>query len=299
MSSTEIINQFLAFHNFENAWQKVEKNKGCAGIDGETIEKFALQQKTNLLQLRDEVANNTYQPSPYQQILIPKNHDSWRELRIPTVRDRIVQQALLNILNPLIEKHFSDSSFAYRPNISYLDAVKKVAHWRDLGYQWVLNGDIVKYFDNIDHQILLSSVRNWINIPGILCLIKAWLSVGYLTKQGIVISEKGISQGAVISPLLANIYLDEFDKIISASEVKLIRYADDFLILSQSQKSILQIHSEITKIFEQLRLQLHPYKTQITNFSIGFRFLGHGFLEKAIFPLESKNNSKKKIFSAP
>ncbi|MGY6528397.1 MAG: CRISPR-associated endonuclease Cas1 [Cyanobacterium sp.] len=297
MSATDIINEFLDFKNFENAWQKVAKNKGCAGIDGQTISKFASQQETNLQQLRDEVANNDYKPQPYQQVLIPKNQDSWRELRIPTVRDRVVQQALLNVLSPIIEKDFSDCSFAYRPNISYLDAVKQVAHWRDLGYQWVLNADIVKYFDNIDHQILLTLIRNWIDIPGILCLIKAWLSVGCVTKKGLVINEKGVSQGAVISPLLANVYLNEFDRVISASDVKLIRYADDFIVLSLSRERVMASFSEVVQNLDLLGLKLHATKTQVTNFDVGFRFLGHGFLGEAIFPLDSVKEKKKKIQS--
>ena len=295
MSDIDIVDEFLDFNNFETAWQKVAKNKGCAGVDGETIDKFTSREETNLHQLRNEVANNTYQPQPYLQILIPKNDESWRELKIPTVRDRIVQQALLNILSPIIEKDFSDASFAYRPNISYLDAVKQVAHWRDLGYQWVLNADIVKYFDNIDHQILLGVVRNWIDIPGILCLIKGWLCVGCVGKHGLIMTEKGVSQGAVISPLLANIYLNEFDKVISASDVKLVRYADDFLVLSLSRERVMASFSEVRQNLDLLGLKLHPTKTQITNFDVGFRFLGHGFLGEAIFPLDSVKSKKKKL----
>lgn len=253
ISSTAIVNEFLSLNNFQCAWKKVADNQGCAGVDGETISNFASKQTINISNLRDAVANNTYQPLPCQQVLIPKNKD-WRELRIPTVRDRIVQQALLNVLSPFIEQYFSASSFAYRPKISYLDAVQTIAHWRDLGYCWILDADIVKYFDNIERKILLSFLRNWIDIPGILCLIKAWISVGYLTQNGLVTTEKGIPQGAVISPLLANVYLDEFDKIISASDVKLVRYADDFLILSRTQERIIKAISEVTELFARLKL---------------------------------------------
>ncbi len=139
-------------------------------------------------------------------MFIPKKQNSLRELRIPTVRDRIIQQALLNVIVPLIDPHFSEASFAYRPNISYIQAVEKIAFWRDIGYQVVLDGDLVKFFDNLDHQRLLIEVRKFINHSGILYLIKSWITTGILTENGHVLATKGVSQGAVISPLLANIY---------------------------------------------------------------------------------------------
>lgn len=303
----QIIEQFLSLSNFQQAWYKVAEKQGCAGVDGETIEDFSRQQETNLPELRDAVANSTYQPQPCKQILIPKKKGDWRELRVPTVRDRIVQQALLNIFYSITETKFSPASFAYRPNKSYLDAVKKVAAWRDLGYEWVLDGDIVEFFDSIDHQRLLREVRKYLDNPGILCLIKAWISVGTLTNSRLILPEKGIPQGAVISPLLANIYLDQFDWLIAESaDLKLVRYADDFVILSQSQERIIQVREEVAKILQAMNLELHQEKTRITNFESGFRFLGHGFLQKAIFPDDppqeldtSAGNlrDKKKFFS--
>jgi RNA-directed DNA polymerase len=139
-------------------------------------------------------------------------------------------------------------------------------------------------------------------------LIKSWISVGVLTEEGVVLTKKGIPQGAVISPMLANIYLDEFDRVISASDLKLVRYADDFLILSQTQERILSAYSEVSNLLDSMGLMMHTEKTQITNFDRGFRFLGHGFLENAIFPVNvndeklksaieklEKNQGKKKV----
>ncbi len=238
--STAILDEFLRLENFQRAWEKVAENRGCAGGDRESIDKFARNQTINIYQLRDAVANVTYQPFPYKQVIIPKKNGTQRELKIPTVRDRIVQQALLNVLYPLMEEKFSPASFAYRPNLSYINAVEKIAEWRDLGYCWVLDADIVKFFDNIDHHRLLKEVRLHIDNPRILCLIKAWISVGVLTEEGLVLPQKGIPQGAVISPLLANIYLHEFDQLVTATDLKLVRYADDFLILARTQERILQ-----------------------------------------------------------
>lgn len=289
----DLVKQFLSSENFGFAWEKVGKNKGCAGVDGETIADFANNLEANLLSLNQAVTNSSYLPQPYKKVLIPKGKGNYRELKIPTVRDRVVQQALLNILSPLAEKKFSAASFAYRRNLSYINAVEQVAYWRDLGYCWVLNADIEKYFDTIDHTLLLQQVRRYFDKPRILCLIKAWISVGVATQKGIVEIEKGIPQGAVISPLLANLYLNEFDHQMSASEVKLVRYADDLVILAKTQEQIIQALSKVHQILKVLHLTIHPTKAQITNFEKGFRFLGHGFLENAIFPLESAKEASK------
>jgi CRISP-associated protein Cas1 len=310
----DITEEFLDFNNFDRALQKVADNKGCAGIDGETIEVFKRRAIENLRSLRDAVANGTYQPQPYQQVSIPKNRSSatlsersrserdYRSLSIPTVRDRIIQQALLNVLSPRIEPQLSPVSFAYRPQVSYLSAVEAVAQCRDAGYEWVMDADIVKFFDNIDRQILFQKLRQYIEVGGILCLIKNWISGGIVTKQGTIFPERGIPQGAVISPLLANIYLDDFDRQTAEfGDVRLVRYADDFVVMAQSQAEIERAYVEVARLLGELKLELHDRKTQITTFERGVRFLGHGFLGKAIFPIDdvkpksSQGNRKKKV----
>ena len=283
----DIASRFLDINNFQRAWEKVADNRGCAGVDGETIDSFARNQTVNIYQLLNAVANSTYQPLPCKQVIIPKKNGTKRELKIPTVRDRIVQQALLNVLYLLMEEKFSPVSFAYRPNLSYINAVEKIADWRDMGYLWVLDADIVKFFDNLDHHRLLQEVRLHIDNPGILCLIKSWITVGILTEEGLILPQKGIPQGAVTSPILANIYLHEFDELVSATDLKLVRYADDFLVLSRSQERILEAKLEIINLLDSMSLTLNTEKTQITNFERGFRFLGHGFLENAIFPVDA------------
>ena len=254
--------------------------------------------------MRDSVVKNNYQVYPLKQVFIPKNKGKLRELRIPTVRDRIVQQALLNVLVPLVEPSFSDCSFAYRPNLSIVKAVERIAYWRDRGYCWILDADIVKFFDNIDRQILLSALRQYIDHYGTLYLIKAWISADILTKKGLEATDKGIPQGAVVSPLLANIYLNQFDLAICNTDLKLVRYADDFLILGKSRERILEAYPEVVKLLHNLNLAIHTDKTQITSFERGFRFLGHGFVGDGIVPLESpkqklrsqaKHNCKKKV----
>ncbi|MDJ1168939.1 reverse transcriptase domain-containing protein [Roseofilum sp. BLCC_M154] len=296
MSITE---DFLRPENFRQAWEKVAKKQGSAGVDGETIPKFRRRARANLTQLRESVANSTYQPSPYQQVLIPKGGGESREIGVPTVRDRIVGQALLNVLQPLLDDIFSPASFAYRPNLSYLNAVDKVACWRDLGYTWVLDADIARYFNSIDQQRLLQELRKHIDNSGVLCLIKSLISVGVSTPEGIVNRDRGIPQGAVISPLLANLYLHEFDCRFSASEIRLVRYADDFVILAATRDRIVTTLSEVQQYLAEIGLELHPKKTQITNFNRGFRFLGHGFLENAIFPADPPKEKEEKKSPRP
>lgn len=299
-----LVRDFLDPANFERAWFKVRDKQGCAGADNETIEDFAGNLGSNLSSLKDSVARNNYQAYPLKQVFIPKNKGKLRELRIPTVRDRVVQQALLNVLVPLVEPSFSDCSFAYRPNLSIVKAVERIAYWRDLGYRWILDADIVKFFDNIDRQILLSALRQYIDHYGTLYLIKAWISADILTKKGLEATDQGIPQGAVVSPLLANIYLNQFDLALCNTDLKLVRYADDFLILGKSRERILEAYPEVVKLLHNLNLAIHTDKTQITSFDLGFRFLGHGFVGDGIVPLDSpkqksrsqaKHNRKKKV----
>lgn len=289
------ISEFLDFSNFDRAWQKVAENKGCAGVDGETIELFGARATQNTIVLRDKVADGTYQPRPYLQVAIPKKSDGYRFLSIPCVRDRIVQQALLNVLHPSIDSQLSPTSFAYRPQVSYLQAVEAVAQCREQGYEWVLDADIVKYFDNIDREILLQKLRQYLDRSGILCLIKSWLATGISTKTGLIFPERGIPQGAVISPLLANIYLDKFDRDVTASgDLRLVRYGDDFVVMARTQGEIQQVYGLVDRLLRGLNLELHQKKTQIITFDRGFRFLGHGFLGAAIFPIDEVSPKREK-----
>ncbi|ELR98432.1 reverse transcriptase domain-containing protein [Gloeocapsa sp. PCC 73106] len=297
-----ILNDFLNHHNFRQAWAKVADNQGSSGIDRETIDKFAADEENNLVALLESVVNNTYTPKPLLQVLIPKDQQKFRELKIPTVRDRIVQQALLNVLYPITENIFSDSSFAYRPNLSYLDAIKKIAFWRDHGFLWVLDADIVTFFDSIDHQKLLLEVRKVIDNPRILCLIKAWITAGISNQQNTIALDRGIPQGAVISPLLSNVYLHQLDEYITKSDLKLVRYADDFVVLSDTEAKIRVAYTQVVQLLNIMGLKLNAEKTKITHFNKGFQFLGHGFFRSAVFPIDEKKessrlNRKKKLTS--
>ncbi|MBE9101692.1 CRISPR-associated endonuclease Cas1 [Vacuolonema iberomarrocanum] len=284
-----LFQRFIDPDNFERAWDKVATNRGCAGVDGETIAAFGWRKRTALPNLRQAVATGRYRPMPLRQFWIPKKADGnitgWRALRVPTVRDRIVQQALLQVLYPVMEAEFDPASYAYRPGRSHRMAVEKVNYWRSRGYDWVLDADIVKYFDRIQHERLLEEVQERINRPWLLHLIEGWITAGSLTPQGILLPQRGVPQGAVISPLLANVYLDDFDAELRARHWKLVRYADDFVVLGRSRQQVEQGRDRVAQLLQEMALQLHPEKTRITSFDQGFRFLGHVFAGELVLPL--------------
>jgi CRISP-associated protein Cas1 len=287
------LDQFLDAANWQTAWEHVAENHGAAGVDGETIEHFTRDANNYLAQLRRAVANGNYRPLPLRQVFIPKRDKTWRSIGIPTVRDRIAQQALLNILHPILEPEFEECSFAYRPGRSHQMAVRQVAIWRDRGYKWVLDADLVKYFDNIQHDRLLQEVRRKLDLPAYLELIESWLTAGLLTKEGLVLPSKGVAQGGVVSPILANLYLDSFDEAMLATGLKLVRYADDFVLLGKQESQVQAVLGVVVELLRELGLQLHPEKTKITNFNRGFRFLGQTFIRSMIIPDKPKSHHQR------
>jgi CRISP-associated protein Cas1 len=287
------LDKFLDPANWQTAWEHVAENHGAAGVDGETIEHFARDANNYLAQLRQAIATGNYRPLPLRQVFIPKRDRTWRSLGIPTVRDRIAQQALLNILHPILEPEFEECSFAYRPGRSHQMAVRQVAIWRDRGYEWVLDADLVKYFDNIRHDLLLQEVRRKLDLPAYLELIESWLTAGLLTKEGLILPSKGVAQGAVVSPILANLYLDAFDEAMLATGLKLVRYADDFVLLGKQENQVQAMLGVVVERLNELGLQLHPDKTKVTNFNRGFRFLGQTFIRSIVIPDRPKSQHQR------
>ena len=307
--------EFLTPGNFELAWDKVAANQGCAGVDRETIAQFGWQKHRKLTQLLQQVAQGRYRPLPLRQIAIPKKRGGWRILRVPTVRDRVVQQALLNVLHPVMEPQFEPESFAYRPGRSHKLAVEKVTAWHRQGYEWLLDADIVSYFDHVGHERLLAEVAE--RVGGgkdevgrmndevaathssfiahtsdfsslVMWLVGLWNTVPTLTPQGLVLPTEGIAQGSVVSPILANIYLDDFDEALQASRFKLVRFADDFVVLGKSQRQVEQARVQVAGLLNGMGLRLHPDKTRIANFDQGFRFLGHAFVKDLVVPVKRR-----------
>jgi CRISP-associated protein Cas1 len=288
---------FLSSENFWQAWDKVRGNRGCAGVDGETIDDFERHAERNLATLRRQLQTGTYQPMPLLSFHVPKKpkirpgeppKTEWRGLAVPTVRDRIVQQALLNLLHPILEPQFETSSFAYRPGRSYKGAVAQVDQWRQTGFDWVLDADVVKYFDNLQHRRLLDELQERVHDPAVGKLVERWIGSGVSTASGLILPQKGIPQGSVVSPILANVYFDDFDEAIEAAGLKLVRYADDFVILARSKAYIEDAQALVSRLLQEMGLELHPDKTKVTNFQQGFHFLGHTFVRSLVVQDEPK-----------
>jgi CRISP-associated protein Cas1 len=290
---TDWLTQFLNPENFEAAWQKIYRKGSGAGVDGETVDRIAIHSDVVLMHLLKAVKRGTYKPLPLKPFSIPKPEAGWRQLAVPTVRDRIVQQALLTVLHQILEPQFEGSSFAYRPGRSHLGAVRQVHHWHQQGYEWVLDADLVQYFDQLNHDRLFAEVAERVDEPRFLALVRAWVGAGIHTESGLILPKKGIAQGSVISPILANVYLDDFDEAFLKGQVKLVRFADDFLLLARSEKALLKAQGRVEKLLDAMGLTLHPEKTKITTFAKGFKFLGHTFVGDLIL----ENASKKRRVS--
>lgn len=233
-----IMKKFSINHSLlSSAFQHVKENHGCAGVDGVTIERFEEKLDLNLARLQDELERQIYFPLPLMKILVEKKNGEPRILCIPTVRDRVVETAVLQIIGPVLEKEFEDCSFAYRKGRSVRQAVYKIKDYYDKGYQWVVDADIDAFFDSVDHNLLLAKFRQYIHDPQIQRLIELWVTAEIWDGTSLKVCQKGIPQGSPISPILANLFLDELDEELLRKGYKYIRYADDYVLEFSKNRS--------------------------------------------------------------
>ena len=257
----------------------VIRNGGSAGIDNVSTEDFNKNYKVCMRELYRQLKEDRYSPKPALRVFIPKGDGRQRPLGIPTVRDRIAQATVRRILEPIFEKVFCDCSFGFRPGKSQLDAINMVEEYREQGYKWVLDADIKGYFDNINHELLIKFIKQRVTDGWVIKTIKSWLDMGVMMDDEYVPTGKGTPQGGVISPLLANIFLHQFDKKMIRRGYKVVRFADDFVIMTKSKRKAKRAYEVVKEIIEgELKLTLHPEKTVITNFGKGFVFLGFEFI---------------------
>ncbi|MBD3184705.1 group II intron reverse transcriptase/maturase [Candidatus Poribacteria bacterium] len=291
--SNDIWGRLVDENNLVMAWEKVQANNGAPGVDGVKISDFATNAHENISTLRTIIENGQYQSSILKKFSIPKSSGSLRYLSIPTVRDRIVQQALMQVLVPVFDPLFLECSFAYRPRRSAHHALKRVDQHLKEGYGWILDGDIQSFFDTVSHDVLLCLIQKRITDMRILSLIKETLSV---TEQ----SGIGIPQGAATSTLYSNIYLHVFDKSMMDSEQLLTRYADDFVAVCKTPEATQDaLNTASQTLTNPLRLNLNKEKTRICSIEDGFVFLGYQFdksgrrpSERAIGSLTTKVRDK-------
>lgn len=258
------------------AFFKVKSAKGAAGIDGQSVNDFADSLDTNLDLLLTELREKSYRPQPVRRVEIPKATGGVRLLGIPAVRDRVVQQALLDILQPIFDPEFHPSSYGYRPGRSCHQAITKATMFiRKYERKWVVDMDLSKCFDTLNHDLILSSFAKRIKDGSILELLRKILKSGVMTGEGWQASEVGSPQGGVISPLIANVYLDAFDQFMKNRGHRIVRYADDILILCKSKSAACNALDQASRYLEgELLLIVNREKTHVCHSWKGVKFLG-------------------------
>ena len=260
------------------AWARVRSNGGGAGSDKVSLEEFGRNGLSRIARLRDQVRDGRYNPEPLLRMALPRPGREPRLLAVPSVRDRILQTAAAMVLSPVLEPQFEDESFAYRPGRSVRDAVGRVAAIRDAGFQYVVDGDISAFFDNIPHEELIARLAELLPDDSLLALMRTWLATPVQTPGGCVHMHKGVAQGSPLSPLLANLYLDGFDEAIAADDGRrLVRYADDFLILCHDNETAELALEDAALWLANAQLEVNFDKTRIATFAQGISFLGVHF----------------------
>lgn len=274
-----IYGQILFDRKLNAAWSQVKANKGAGGIDGETIETYEKHLERNLSNLLQKLKEKEYTPSPVRRRYIPKKNGKWRPLGIPNIEDRIVQQAIVNVLQPKCEEMvFHRWSCGYRPNYG-AKRVAQIILWNlETGYNHIYDYDIKGFFDNIPHQKLMKVLTKYIADGTVLDLIWRWLKAGYMEEGKFHEVDAGTPQGGVISPLLANLYLNELDWKLEEHRIRFVRYADDFLLFAKTEEDIRKA-AEITQAtLKELGLEVAMEKTKFVDFNHDdFDFLGFTF----------------------
>ena len=273
----DLLGKILDRNNLNRAYKRVKANKGAAGTDGMTIEEALPWLKEHNKELTDRIRRGKYTPQPVRRVEIPKPDGGIRKLGIPTVTDRIIQQAITQQLTPIFEPLFSDNSFGYRPGRSAKDAILKIREYAEQGYTKAVVLDLSKYFDTMNHTILLNLLRQQVKDERVIQMVKRYLKSGVMENGVVMATEEGSPQGGNLSPLLANIYLNEFDQEYNRRGVPCIRYADDIVLLAKSERASKRLLETSTRYLEKkLKLTVNKEKSRcVSVFAIrNFKYLG-------------------------
>ena len=273
----ELLEHILSSGNMLVALNKVKANKGAGGVDGISTKEIDQYLKDNWVEIKDKIRQRKYKPKPVRRVEIPKPNGGVRNLGIPTIVDRVIEQAIAQVLTPIAEPHFSDNSYGFRPNRRAQQAIVKLLEYFNNGNTYVVYIDLEKFFDNVPQDKLMTLVHNLINDPDTESLIRKYLNAGVMINGKYEETTKGTPQGGNLSPLLSNIILNELDKELEARGLNFVRYADDCIITVRSKASANRVMASVTKWIEtKLRLKVNATKSKVTN-PIELKYLGYGF----------------------
>lgn len=274
---SELLEKILSKNNMNAAYKRVCANKGAGGVDGVTVEELGDYIKENWNSIREQIRKREYKPQPVRRVEIPKPNGDKRKLGIPTVMDRVIQQAIVQEVSPMCEPLFSEWSYGFRPSRSCEMAIRQLLVYLNEGYEWIVDIDLEKFFDNVPQDRLMSLVHDIINDGDTESLIRKYLKAGVMTPQGYEQTNLGTPQGGNLSPLLSNIMLNELDKELEARSLRFTRYADDCVIAVKSESSAKRVMRTVTDwIQRKLGLKVNMTKTHITR-PMSLKYLGFGF----------------------
>ena len=273
----ELLEKILEKENLNKAYKHVKANKGAPGVDGVTVDEAYESITQNKEKWLHQIRKRTYKPQPVRRVQIPKENGKMRNLGIPTVFDRIIQQAIVQVLSPIFEEQFSETSYGFRPGRCCENAVIKALEYLNDGYEWIVDIDLERFFDTVDQDRLINIIMRTIKDGNVVSLIRKYLSAGVMDKGVTKVTEKGTPQGGNLSPLLSNIMLNELDKELEARGLRFVRYADDCIILVKSEKAANRVLETITKYIEKkLGLKVNAEKSKVTR-PTKTKYLGFSF----------------------
>ena len=273
----ELLEEILNPENLNKAYKRVYQNKGASGVDGVTVEEISDYIRDNKERIINQIRKRRYKPQPVRRVQIPKENGKKRNLGIPTVMDRIIQQAMVQVLSPIFEKQFSDNSFGFRPRRSCEQAIIRALEYLNNGYDWIVDIDLEKFFDTVNQDRLITIVRRTIKDGEVVSLIRKYLSAGVMENGVVKPTPKGTPQGGNLSPLLSNIMLNELDKELESRGLNFVRYAEDCIILVKSEKAANRVLNSVTKYIEKkLGLKVNAEKSKVTR-PTQTKYLGFSF----------------------
>ncbi|KGR73494.1 group II intron reverse transcriptase/maturase, partial [Ureibacillus manganicus] len=273
----QLLEKILSNQNMNEAYLRVYRNKGASGVDGITVDELNQYLKENKDELRQRIRTRKYQPQAALRVEIPKENGKMRKLGIPTVVDRVVQQAIHQVLSPIFEKEFSEYSYGFRPNRSCEMAIIKSLEFLNDGYDWIVDIDLERFFDTVNHDKLMRIISNTIDDGDVISLIRKYLVSGVMVKGKYEETPIGTPQGGNLSPLLSNVMLNELDKELESRGLHFVRYADDALIFVKSEKAANRVMESVVKFIEKkLGLIVNAEKSKIAR-PKDLKFLGFGY----------------------